>query len=193
MELTLDKKFDKRELALVWAARNGDREAIEQLLVHNWDWLKALVMGIVRRTAEVDDVLQEICIRVINKIDQLREPHSYRAWLACLARREAIKWCRQRTRQGQAVPPSDRHHPERQQDGAKEAELSDEYAQVLCAAHALPDKYREVLFLQHSRSLSYKEIAAILEVPLTTVQIRLVRARRMILARLQEKKEPQRI
>lgn len=77
--------------------------------------------------------------------------------------------------------------------GAKEAELSDEYAQVLCAAHALPDKYREVLFLQHSRSLSYKEIAAILEVPLTTVQIRLVRARRMILARLQEKKEPQRI
>lgn len=185
--------MDKRELALVCAARSGDREAIEQLLLQNWDWLKALVVGIVRRTSEVDDVLQEICIRVIDKIDQLREPQSYRAWLAKLARREAITWCRQRTRQGQAVPPSDRHHPERQQDGAKEAELSDEYAQVLCAAHALPDKYREVLFLQHSRSLSYKEIAAILEVPLTTVQIRLVRARRMILARLQEKKEPQRI
>lgn len=108
MELTLDKKFDERELALVCAARTGDREAIEQLLLHNWDWLKALVIGIVRRTAEVDDVLQEICIRVINKIDQLREPHSYRAWLACLARREAIKWCRQRTRQGQDVPPADR-------------------------------------------------------------------------------------
>jgi len=185
--------LDKRELALVCAARNGDREAIEQLLLQNWDWLKALVVGILRRTAEVDDVLQEICIRVIDKIDQLREPQSYRAWLACLARREAIKCCRQRTRQGQAVPPSDRHHPERQQDGAKEAERSDEYTQVLCAAHALPDKYREVLFLQHSQCLSYKEIAAVLHVPLTTVQIRLVRARRMILARMTEKRETQRI
>ena len=185
--------MDKRELALVCAARNGDSAAIEQLLLRNWDWLKALVLAIVRKTSEVDDVLQEICLRVISKIDQLREPHSYRAWLACLARREAIQWLRERTRRGQAVPPADRHHPAEQQDGAREAELSDEYEQVLRTAHALPDKYRDVLFLQHSQSLSYKDIAAVLDVPLTTVQIRLVRARRMILARLQEKKEPQRI
>jgi DNA-directed RNA polymerase specialized sigma24 family protein len=37
-----------------------------------------------------------------------------------------------------------------------------------------------VFMLQHSGDLTYGQIAEILDVPVTTVQIRLVRARRMI-------------
>jgi RNA polymerase sigma-70 factor (ECF subfamily) len=44
----------------------------------------------------------------------------------------------------------------------------------------LPDEYREPLLLRAVRGLSYRQIADILSVPITTVETRLVRARRML-------------
>ena len=44
----------------------------------------------------------------------------------------------------------------------------------------LPTKYREVLILRDAEDLSYEEIRAILQLPLTTLKIRVVRARAML-------------
>ncbi len=44
----------------------------------------------------------------------------------------------------------------------------------------LPTKYREVLILKDAEDLSYEEIRAILQLPLTTLKIRVVRARAML-------------
>jgi RNA polymerase sigma-70 factor (ECF subfamily) len=54
------------------------------------------------------------------------------------------------------------------------------YGQIIGAIRLLPEKYRQVFMLQHSGDLTYGQIAEILDIPITTVQIRLVRARRMI-------------
>ena len=54
------------------------------------------------------------------------------------------------------------------------------YQQISKAIQSLPEKYRQVFMLQHAGDLTYGQIAEILDVPITTVQIRLVRARRMI-------------
>jgi len=56
--------------------------------------------------------------------------------------------------------------------------------QVLEAVKKLPEKYREVFVLKYIKDMSYAEIAEILDLPVTTVQIRLVRSRRMIYNRL---------
>ena len=63
-------------------------------------------------------------------------------------------------------------------------EQTEQIDQVLRAIRLLPETYREVLLLQYGQNLSYRQIADILDVPVTTVQIRLVRARRMILDRI---------
>jgi len=44
----------------------------------------------------------------------------------------------------------------------------------------LPEKYRQVFMLAYAGDLTYGNIAEILDIPITTVQIRLVRARRML-------------
>jgi RNA polymerase sigma-70 factor (ECF subfamily) len=44
----------------------------------------------------------------------------------------------------------------------------------------LPTKYREVLILKDAEDLSYEEIRAILQLPITTLKIRVVRARAML-------------
>ena len=60
---------------------------------------------------------------------------------------------------------------------------------MLQAVKSLPEIYRQVFMLAHLENLTYAQIAEILDVPFTTVQIRLVRARRMIFNQIKDKEK----
>jgi len=176
----------QNEPVLVCAAQRGDKEALQLLLRRNWTWLKGLVYGIVGDADDVDDVLQDICVRVIGKIETVREPERFRPWLAVLARRQALRCRRQKTQR-----PVLRHEElaELQSDPTAQRlleniEQEEQYRQIVDAIGSLPEKYREVFVLAHIDDLMYRQIAEILDIPVTTVQIRLVRARRMIYDRV---------
>jgi RNA polymerase sigma-70 factor (ECF subfamily) len=179
----------QNESALVCAAQRHDKEALQLLLMRNWLWLKGLVCSVVNDADDVDDVLQDICVRVIRKIDSLREPERFRPWLAVLARRLAL---RHRQRKAQRPSPLHEELAQRQWDEKSQKllegiEQREQYQQILQAVRLLPEKYRQVFVLEYSSDLTYGQIAEILDVPITTVQIRLVRARRMIYDRVSDK------
>ena len=94
----------QNERALVCAAQRGDKEALQLLFRENWSWLKGLVYSIVGNADDLDDVLQDICVRVIRKIDTLREPERFRPWLAVLARRLTLQYRRQRANRPKQIP-----------------------------------------------------------------------------------------
>ncbi|MHC4540197.1 MAG: RNA polymerase sigma factor, partial [Planctomycetota bacterium] len=142
---------------------------------------------------EVDDVLQDICVRVISKIDTLREPERFRPWLAVLARRQALRHRQQRARR--PVPLSSGPFTEDEElaklksdekadEGLLTIEHREQCRKIWQAVQSLPEKYRQVFVLQYTGDLTYGQIAEVLDVPITTVQIRLVRARRMICDRV---------
>ena len=203
----------QNESALVCAARRGDKEALRLLLTCNWPWLKGLAYSIIPDADEVDDVLQDICVRVIEKIDAVRQPERFRPWLAVLARRQALRHRQQRARRmGFSTPINDGgasscrgrpalesragcprhvggvgstlHLAEQKCDETaqftEDLERAEQCERILQAARSLPEKYREVFMLQYGSDLTYRQIAEMLDIPVTTVQIRLVRARRMI-------------
>lgn len=178
----MNDRNTQNESALACAARQGDKEAVQLLLQRHWTWLKGLVYSVLADSRDLDDVLQDVCLRVITKIHTLREPERFRAWLAILARREALKHCRQRTQEsshfrGRSVSQEPDAYAEGPLDDVERKELC---GHILDVVKTLPQKYREVFLLAHTGELSYAQIAEILDVPITTMQIRLVRARRMI-------------
>ena len=179
------------ESALVCAARRGDKEALQVLLNRHWAWLKGLVYGVLADSRDLDDVLQEVCLRVITRIHTVRDPERFRGWLAIVARREALKHLRQRPlgslRQSPESLPSD-EYVEDPLEGMAKKELCE---RILEAVKTLPEKYREVFMLVHTGGLRYADMARILDVPMTTMQIRLVRARRMIQNHMMGKRESQ--
>ena len=171
---------------MVCAAQRRDKEALQLLLTRNWSWLKGLVYSVVGDAGEVDDVLQDICVRVITKIDTLREPERFRPWLAVLARRQAL---RHRQRKAQRPGPLSEELIQLKDDPKarqllENLEQKEQYQQIAEAVRALPEKYRQVFMLEYSGDLTYGQIAEILDMPITTMQIRLVRARRMIRDRI---------
>ncbi len=170
------------ELLLVVAACRGDKEALQRLLKANWGWLKGLVYSVLGGAQDLDDVMQEICVRVIQNIGSLREPQRFRGWLAVLARREAIRHCQNHSHKwipfdGTPLPEDVDDYAD---DPSEDIEKKEMCGRVLAAVQRLPEKYREVFLLAHSGDLTYAQMAEVLDVPITTMQIRLVRARQMI-------------
>ena len=172
----------QNESALVCIARQGDREALQTLLGCNWAWLRGLVYSVLADTQDLDDAMQEICLRVITRIHTLREPDRFRAWLAVLARRVALKYARRRWHG--PIPPDELPAPDPPDgyagDPAEVIERRELCGRIREAVQRLPQKYREVAVLAHTGELTYAQMAEVLDIPITTMQIRLVRARRMI-------------
>ena len=166
---------EPNELTLVCTARRGDKEALQTLISRNWGWLKGVVYSVLASSHDVDDVMQEICLRVITKIHTLREPERFRAWLAILAKRTAIQH-RRRFRPEAIVS----EEPVYAGDPAADIEKRELCGRVLEAVRELPEKYREVFVLAHSGELTYAQMAEVLDIPITTMQIRLVRARQLV-------------
>ena len=180
---------EQNERSLVRAAQRDDKEALQLLFRSNWAWLKGLVYSIVQNVDDIDDVLQDICVRVIHKITSLREPRRFRPWLAILARRQALRYRQQKT-QRQTIIHTELEGLELDSESSQlleNIEQKEQYQLILSAVNSLPEKYRQVFILGHINDLTYRQIAEILDVPVTTVQIRLVRARRMLYDWISEK------
>jgi RNA polymerase sigma factor (sigma-70 family) len=188
-DMTTERR--QNESALVCAAQKHDKEALQRLLTHNWPWLKGLVYSIVGDADQVDDILQDICVRVITKIDSLREPERFRPWLAVLARRQALRHRQQKARRPGPLYEeiAELKCDEKAQQLFEKVEQMEQCRRILKAVRSLPEKYRQVFMLAYADDLTYGNIAEILDIPITTVQIRLVRARRMIYDRVSGKKE----
>ncbi len=181
-----NSKKQPNESALVCAARQGDREAVIQLLEDNWLWLKGLAYNLLGNADDVDEVMQNICILVIQKIETVREPERFKPWLTTVARHAALAYRQQRS---QKPIQLDELLIAQQQSEEKETvvdalDREETYQKILGAVHQLPEKYGELFIMKYVDDLSYNQISEILSIPVTTVQIRLVRARRMILNHL---------
>jgi len=174
------------ESALVCAARKGDRQALQKLLETHWRWLKGLLYNILGNTDDVDDAFQSVCVLLLDKIGTLKDPESFKPWLAAVARNLALTQRQKRSRKPagldefSAVPEI----ADPQQDVVEKITRQEQHQRTLKAIELLPEKYREVFVMKYMQDMTYAEIGEILILPLTTVQIRLVRARKMIQNRL---------
>src|SRR3954469_7472861 len=72
------------ETSMVSAAQAGDRRALDELVTTSLP----LVYSIVRRALDghddVDDVVQDVMVRVLNRLGALRRPESFRSWLTAI-------------------------------------------------------------------------------------------------------------
>ncbi len=188
---TLDQVYDRTpgdpELALIQAAQRGDKRALQSLLTANWVWLRGLAYGVLGRTQDLDDVMQEVCLRVITRIHTLRDPQCFKGWLAMVARREALKHCRRKWGGAYVDVDDEAVQLEAPDEGPVEGlERKELTEKVKAAVEELPPKYREVFLLAATGELTYAQMAEVMNVPITTMQIRLVRARKMIQSQVTE-------
>ena len=146
-------------------------------------WVAAILLAHMPREADLEDLLQDVAIAFVRNAGSLREQSSVRPWLRTVAVNIARTHGRKTRVRKSVLGPTIEQAGEPAAAGGGDGMPADEREQARVAmelSRNLPDEYREPLLLRAVRGLSYRQIADVLGVPITTVETRLVRARRML-------------
>jgi RNA polymerase sigma-70 factor (ECF subfamily) len=139
---------------------------------------------LVRDAAEAEDLAQEAFVRAHRQRSTLRDPTALAGWLYQIATRVSIDRLRQRARTIQrqvdtpveGLPIADRDRPSPLAI-IQQNEMSDCVQRYVAD---LSDPYKAVLLFHDVDGLTANEIAHLLQLPLTTVKMRLHRARQQL-------------
>jgi RNA polymerase sigma factor (sigma-70 family) len=169
---------------LVADVQRGNRPAAERLVREHDSWLRSVIYGVVGRVELVDDIAQQVWMQVWERLDSLKDPSRLRPWLCSVARNAAIDasmaWKRRASRTATLENASVQAPDQRSPSPVHSAIGGELRATLLRAVESLPVIYREPFALRHLEGWSYAEIGDVLELPVETVETRLVRARRLL-------------
>jgi RNA polymerase sigma-70 factor (ECF subfamily) len=171
------------DAALVCAARDGDRNAFGGLYARYSRMVHGILLARVPAT-EVDDLVQDVFLHVLPRLNTLRDVTRFGGWLAVITRNRA----------------NDYHRQSRTATAATEVLSEDEVetAPVNClhqmdtqmileAIRTLPDTYRETLILRLVEGMTGPEIAARTGLTPGSVRVNLHRGMQQLRERLAEK------
>jgi RNA polymerase sigma-70 factor, ECF subfamily len=143
---------------------------------------------LIRDATEADDLVQEAFIRAHQRRDSLRDPGALESWLYQIATHVSIDRMRQRAKAAErhvGEPVEDLPIPDSTQPSVLTVIQQDEMsACVQRYVSKLSDTYKAVLLMCDADGVSAKEAAELLQLPLTTVKMRLHRARQQMQASL---------
>jgi RNA polymerase sigma-70 factor (ECF subfamily) len=91
--------------ALARAALRGDRSAFAELYDRRARWIRAICFDTTNDLDAAADLTQEVFLRAYSKLDSLREPDSFAAWLTGIARQVCREWRRGRLRDRKMACP----------------------------------------------------------------------------------------
>jgi RNA polymerase sigma-70 factor, ECF subfamily len=164
--------------------RRGEAAAFEALVER---WRRPVARFVFRCTGRADmvqDLCQEVFLRVYQAGPGYREAGTFPGWLFRIALNVARDAGRRRKRAPgglNGAEPVDRTAAVEAQ--CRRRELADRMAE---AAAELPEPLRVVLALRHDEGLSFEEIARVIGAPATTVKSRFAAALGRLRTRLEQ-------
>jgi RNA polymerase sigma-70 factor (ECF subfamily) len=164
------------------AAGAADRQEFESLLSEAAPLAFRVARGVLRNSADAEDVAQEALLRAYRRFGRLRDRQRFRGWLVRIAFRLAIDRVRSSKRREQRETFWSQSEPRvSTEDTAATSEFQSHLERALAE---ICEKYRLVLLLSAMEGHTLEEIAVLLGVPLGTVKSRLFFARKHLAEKL---------
>ncbi len=186
--VTID--FDQESL-LLEAVAHADAQAMADLMRIHGRWIRGIILAAGVAPGDLEDVLQHVWMVVWREARRLEDASRWRGWVCSIARNSAADFLRRQARRRRGILSwlrTRRHDTTSRPAPSTEAvDASEEHEAVLQAIRSLPTIYREPFVLRHLEDWSYQEIGRTLGLPVDTVETRLVRARRLLRTRLEDK------
>jgi RNA polymerase sigma-70 factor (ECF subfamily) len=156
---------------LMHRSRLGDPTAFDEL-VRRWENpIGRVVARLLGTGSEVEDVCQEVFLRVLRAKDRYQESGAFSTWLYRIALNLARDTLRRRKRWSW-LPLADQELKSPAPPAAHDFDRRELGRQVELALAALPEPLREVLVLKHFGQLTLAEIALVAGLPTSTIKSR---------------------
>jgi RNA polymerase sigma-70 factor, ECF subfamily len=176
------------EPELIERARTGDAGAFNQIVLAYRKRILGTISRLIGRPEDVEDVGQEVFVRLYNSLEQLRSAEVFESWVYRLAVNASYDYLRRAKRRGesrmadlseQQVMKADSVASGRQQDEDRQKRQTREFVSALFAHVSEED--RLLLTLKEVEGLSLKELEGVYKVNENALKVRLFRARQRVL------------
>jgi len=176
---------------LIERAKCGDDAAFGQIVSSCKGWVLGTIARLIGRPEDVDDVGQQVFLRLYQSLGQLRSSEVFKPWLYRLTINASYDYLRRRRRRmetrvadlsEQQMIAADLAEAERRRDDAASKAQVRELVQTLLAS--ISEEDRILLLLKEVEGLSLRELEAIYHVNENALKVRLFRARQRVLRAL---------
>jgi RNA polymerase sigma factor (sigma-70 family) len=170
---------DDPDAGLVAAARDGDRDAFEKLLRAHYDRVHGLAWQLTGSRADADDIAQDVCCTLVEKIGGFRGDAKFSTWLIGIT----FNACRDfKRRRRSFLGLTEKLTVLAGLTAPKDGRDLYDAIWVQSAIAKLKPAYRDTIVLVAGQQLTHAEAAAILGIAEATVSWRMSEVRRMLSA-----------
>ena len=174
------RKLNDNELIVMF--QNGDREVFRILVERYQERIRNLLYSIFHDKDFIDDLAQEVFVKVYQALPRFRFEASFYTWLYRIAvNRSRDELRKKKIRRFFSFQPLDEGiEAELHRHISVAPENRDTQEIVALGLQTLPEKFRTAVVLKDIDGLSYEEIAKVMHCELGTVKSRISRARTML-------------
>jgi len=188
----------EEERALVRLAQNGTEAAFEELIRRHQQRVFALVGSILRRREDVEDVAQQVFLKVFVSIKRFDLRSAFSTWLYKITVNECWDYLRKKKVRPLVYEADLSEEQVSRLDGIVSADRpvtgASEQAEVKetldWLLEKLPEQDQQLLILKEMEGFSVQELAEILDLNVNTVKVRLFRARSRLMDVYRRRKNP---
>ncbi|MFH5886037.1 sigma-70 family RNA polymerase sigma factor [Halalkalibaculum sp. DA3122] len=166
------------ERALVKRIKGGDTKALEELYELYKSLLFGMILSIVKKREEAEDLLQEVFMKIWEKAHTFDEERgNVYSWIVTITRNKSIDRIRSKGYKTQQKTSTSVNEPALTLEGDNFDPLettifSDRSELVKRALEKIPEEQREVIKVAYYGGMTQSEIAEHLDIPLGTVKTR---------------------
>ncbi|UCH66685.1 MAG: RNA polymerase sigma factor SigZ [Ignavibacterium sp.] len=157
------------------ASPSNRNEKTKKIWVEFSNQLKAFIFRKVIDASVVDDILQDVFIKIHSNVHNLKEEQKIRGWIYQIARNSIIDYYRKRKIDQQGL--DDSYGYEMMTDVDPDQEIASGLEDMV---KELPPIYAEALLLTEFKGLKQKELANKIGLSISAVKNRVQRARQLI-------------
>ncbi len=153
-------------------ARNGDRDAFEDLVNRRQSSIRYLMRSCCHNNELADDLAQQVFIQVWLKIHTLKDARAFGGWVRTVA---ISVWLSHGKKKKDALNESRALDDDEPLSERSENESSSLERDLTAALKKLGEPVRNCIVLNYQVGLTHTEIAELLEMPLGTVKSHILR------------------
>jgi len=181
------------DIVLIRETLTGKKEAFGRLVNKYKNSIFNLAYRMSGSYHDAEDISQETFLQVYKKLKEFKIGLKFHTWLYTIA----LNICRNKLKRESILKVVSLDKSIEIEDGEVIWEIPDKSAspeEILIQkeerkrigemVHALPLKYRSVFLLRYTEGLTYEEISQVTGLPLGTVEVRLFRARKILIRSL---------
>lgn len=184
-----DKLMNLKDEEIIVEIKKGKKEYFEILIIRYKDKLARYAKKFLLDKFDTDDLIQDVFIKSYINLESFDDSRKFSPWIYRIAHNEFVNKVKKKF--SEKLLPIDFDtffpHPEAKERSDKSTEdflnenILNSYLQKLDA------KYREILVLYFYEDMDYKEISEILAIPVSTVGVRIIRAKEKLKLLIKDK------